>query len=478
MKTNFYPRFIAILAIAMLTVSCSQTENTKTEASASTEKTTSVPPNTEVFLKKYAGQKNNLTVAEHKKLLEEGYPLNRMRRAQDLFSARHFTSDVMDDKETGMDDALYYHNFMWEFLPSAVVPASENQFELPRVLDSRFDEITYDDVEGNAFPTLIEYTNSSESRLQAIMMIHKGKVVYENYPGMRPEDKHVWMSVTKAVTGTLMMDLIVSGKVDDNAPITDYVPRLKGSDWDNVPVRAVLTMSAGLNADDVSGNMYKYGTMEQRYYQASFGDLYEGKHEDWIDVIREAKKIAEPYSLYQYASMNTQVLSVAIENVTGKKMVDHLYDRLFKYAGTGEFVPNLFPDGTIHSATAMNSTLEDMGRFGLLYTPSFQRITGKEVISQEIIDYLFESMIPAEIFNKNFVGKTAYKYLGDQAVIGSGAQFDFLWEDGALAKLGHNGQGIYIDPKRDFVGVYFSSSVDLNRPVGYMRAAALSLDNK
>ena len=37
-------------------------------------------------------------------------------------------------------------------------------------------------------------------------------------------------------------------------------------------------------------------------------------------------------------------------------------------------------------------------------------------------------------------------------------QFDGVFEDGALWKHGNLGQGIYIDPARDFVGVYVSTN--------------------
>ncbi|WP_038176472.1 serine hydrolase domain-containing protein [Vibrio pacinii] len=459
---NHVSKLSAILLVAMsLNTHTYAAMNTATDAKSST---------------KYAGQQSNLTLADHKKLLEEGYPIDRVRRAHDLFSFRHFSVDALDYKKTAVDDALYYFNHMWEFLPSAVVPKASNSFELVRDLDSDLNNLTYSDIDGKPFPTLQEFIDAPDSMLQGIMMIHKGKVIFEQYPGMRPQDQHLWMSVTKALSGTLILDMIVNGKIDPEAPITDYVPRLKDSAWDGVPVRAVLTMTAGLNLDDISGNMYKSGTIEQRYYKASFGDYYNGKKEDWIEVIREGEKIAEPYTKFQYASLNTQVLSVAIENVTGKKFVDYLYERLFQHAGTGEMVANLFPDGSIHAATAMNSTLEDMGRFGLLYTPSFEKLSGKQVISPKIVDYMFDIKVPAKILNENIIGQTAHLYLGNQSVVGSGSQFDFLWSDGAFAKLGHNNQGIYIDPKRDFVGVYFSASTKTNYPIGYIRAAAVSMD--
>ncbi|RLQ20146.1 hypothetical protein DWB85_19270 [Seongchinamella sediminis] len=62
-------------------------------------------------------------------------------------------------------------------------------------------------------------------------------------------------------------------------------------------------------------------------------------------------------------------------------------------------------------------------------------------------------------------------------------QFDAVFEDGALYKHGNFGQGIYIDPARDFVGVYFSTNGYIppygeDKMPGFLRQAAKILDNK
>ena len=56
-------------------------------------------------------------------------------------------------------------------------------------------------------------------------------------------------------------------------------------------------------------------------------------------------------------------------------------------------------------------------------------------------------------------------------------QFDGVFDDGALWKHGNLGQGIYIDPARDFVGVYFSTNGYVppygeDKMPGYLRRAA------
>lgn len=64
-----------------------------------------------------------------------------------------------------------------------------------------------------------------------------------------------------------------------------------------------------------------------------------------------------------------------------------------------------------------------------------------------------------------------------EAPLMNSMQFDAGFEDGALWKHGNLGQGIYIDPARDFVGVYYSPNGYVppfgeDKMPGYLRRAA------
>jgi CubicO group peptidase (beta-lactamase class C family) len=54
-----------------------------------------------------------------------------------------------------------------------------------------------------------------------ILVMHRGKVVYEKYFGaLTPERPHIAMSVTKSFVGTLAAILADEGKLDPSAPVT------------------------------------------------------------------------------------------------------------------------------------------------------------------------------------------------------------------------------------------------------------------
>ena len=68
--------------------------------------------------------------------------------------------------------------------------------------------------------------------MQGLVVVHKGKIVFEQYPGMRPDDYHVWMSTTKTVA-SLMLRLLAEG-----LPNKAIARRLDGSAYHPGDARA------------------------------------------------------------------------------------------------------------------------------------------------------------------------------------------------------------------------------------------------
>ncbi|MGD8474403.1 MAG: serine hydrolase domain-containing protein, partial [Anaerolineae bacterium] len=80
-----------------------------------------------------------------------------------------------------------------------------------------------------------------------IVVLHKGRIVYERYFGVLKEDgQHGAMSVTKSFVGTLGAMLVAEGKIDAEAPVSEYVPELAGSGFGDAAVRQVLDMTTAI----------------------------------------------------------------------------------------------------------------------------------------------------------------------------------------------------------------------------------------
>lgn len=84
-------------------------------------------------------------------------------------------------------------------------------------------------------------------RVQAVMILHKGKVVYEAYPGLNPEQPHFWASVSKTTVGLIVTMIEQEGLIDVNKPVTTYAKQLAGTEWDKVTVKNALNMSVALD---------------------------------------------------------------------------------------------------------------------------------------------------------------------------------------------------------------------------------------
>src|SRR5689334_10263151 len=66
----------------------------------------------------------------------------------------------------------------------------------------------------------------------AVCIVHDGRIVFEHYvDGMRPDDTHLLMSVSKSLTATLVGVLVGEGVLDPEGQVTDYVSALRGTAW-------------------------------------------------------------------------------------------------------------------------------------------------------------------------------------------------------------------------------------------------------
>jgi CubicO group peptidase (beta-lactamase class C family) len=101
----------------------------------------------------------------------------------------------------------------------------------------------------------------------------------------------------------------------------------------------------------------------------------------------------------------------------------------------------------------ISSTLRDMARFGLLFTPS-GRGGEDPVVSQRYLDNIQKHGRP-QVFR-------ALLDEQDQLVDGEAPrhnsyQWDFVMADGDFFKGGFGGQGLYISPSRDLVIAFFGA---------------------
>ncbi len=405
---------------------------------------------------------------------KEPFDLSFIEAARPSFNAFHW--------QMGGDHALYYNLHMTELLPTAVASPSALYQPLERDIRPELDKLLVE-TSSKGQMTMAQYLDDPLFRTQGFMLIHKGKVVYEAYPGMQSQDQHIWASSAKTTVGALVAMLVEEGKVDVDKSITHYVPELKGTTWDRLSVAHLLHHASALDNEETAESIMNQDSDVVRLFATLTGSPRPstGEPETWLQVARESQPLAneEPGSRFRYASMNTIILTRMIENIENTSWIRVFQDRVWsKVTARQPMLVNLTEDGTAVSLGLVSTTLEDKARWGMLFTPSWPAVATEQVISPEMLTLMRQGGNPSA-FADSAKARSAETSFNEPAENG-GFQFDHLFADGAMGKSGNQGQYIYIDPERDFVGVVFAttayhSGYGESKAPALMRSAARQL---
>lgn len=399
------------------------------------------------------------------------FPFDFAKAAQSSFDNFHY--------QLGGDHALYYNKNLSELLPTAYSAPHPDFLPLERGIDASIgDAVRFTPAEGEM--SLSEYIVHPNHRVQGVLMIHQGKVVYEEYPGMNPMDRHVWMSPGKATVGLVMGMMAEEGKIDLSKQVIDYVPELAGTNWDGIAMIDAANMATGLALEETLESIIDPTSIIVRFFSAEFGaqNPDTGEVDNWLEVLGGAEKIEgeEPGEVFRYSSAVTEVFVLAAEKIDNMTWSELFQQRVWgKVGARQDFQHHLMPDGTAVSHGLISTTLEDFGRFGMVFTPSWDKTAHEEIVSASLLERL-QTSGNVDSFQAGAKFEGLKEDFGETPLMNS-MQFDAVFEDGALWKHGNLGQGIYIDPARDFVGVYFSSNGYIppygeDKMPGFLRRAA------
>ncbi|MBC7519016.1 MAG: serine hydrolase, partial [Microbacteriaceae bacterium] len=141
----------------------------------------------------------------------------------------------------------YAFSNMREFLPTARVSRGAGPvWALPVALRDDLDAVQFQALDDGR--TLTWEQSLAENFTDAILIMHRGTIVYERYFGVtRPGSTHIAFSITKSYVGTLAEMLIAEGKLDPSAPVAELIPELAGSGFADATLRQVLDMTTALD---------------------------------------------------------------------------------------------------------------------------------------------------------------------------------------------------------------------------------------
>ncbi|TDQ19301.1 hypothetical protein DFQ04_1122 [Algoriphagus boseongensis] len=369
----------------------------------------------------------------------------------------------------------YYH--------TAQVMRKGSVSSFPYNIDQEIGAIKYKNKDGNML-SVNEHFDTKP--IDGMVVVKNGVIVYERYKTMRPNDKHIWYSVSKVVPATMLAFLEQEGKVDVKKPVSDYLEELKGSVWETVTVEETLDMATGLNGtehDEAEQNSrtdpdqvwYRWAATEDVGVVADVRK----RGESWADVLRAMVRKTPGHVKFEYNSINTFVVGLIAERIADKPLYEQFSERIWSKAGMEHDAYYLVSSsGNTLSFMGVNSTLRDLARFGMVYTPSSQKIAGELLIPDAIMKKINDHTY-VDMYDKGWVGKkNTQSFYDDAGKIANRYQWDAVMSDGDMYKAGVGGQGVYISPANDMVVAWFCTGDGNDQEEAMARAIVKSLTNK
>lgn len=359
---------------------------------------------------------------------------------------------AMDNWDKGGPLMRYVFLNMTEFWNHSVIDRVGPVRTLP--IRPRDDVANFSTTTEQGRMSLDDYVNNST--VNGALVLHRGEIVFESYPRMRQEDKHNYMSVSKGLAATTIAILEDREQIDVSKPVDSYLPQLAGSGWEGVSVHDILDMASGIGC--LEGDEGAYTDPDVCYYQyeASLGwipptDATLNSAFDYVASLTSHRPAGEAF---EYTSPNTFVLAWLTEQISGRTYADFLSKEIWQPMGASSDAVITAPRrGTVIAHAGVSSTLRDMARFGLMFTPSGRR-EAKPVISNAYLKNIQSGGRP-EIFNAG--GEDDITKIDGEPALHNSYQWDFVMADGDFFKGGYGGQGLYISPSRDLVVAFFGT---------------------
>ena len=337
---------------------------------------------------------------------------------------------------------------MREFLPTARVGRGRNVWELPTALRGDLDALRFTTLDDGRELTWAQSLPANFT--DAILVLHRGTVVYERYFGTtRRDTPHIAFSVTKSFVGTLAEMLVQEGQLDPAAPMADLLPELSASGFADATLRQVMDMTTALDfSEDYTDADSGIGAMSNALGLTPRAPGYAGPT-DVYAFLPTVRKLGQHGEAFTYRTCNTEVLGWIVARTAGKRLDAVLSERIWQPLGMEQDADFLIDStGMPFAGGGLNPVLRDLARFGEAMRCDGQ-LDGIQVIPAAAVESIRSGA------SKAAFAKAGYVYLPD-------CSYRSQWwmmpgNRGAFAARGIHGQAIYVDPPSEVVIARFGS---------------------
>ena len=271
-------------------------------------------------------------------------------------------------------------------------------------------------------------------QVRGVLVLQDGKLRLERYaPPHSAATRWNSFSVAKSITSTLVGAAIKDGYIQSlDHPVTRYIKTLRGSAYDDVTVRQLLTMTSGVkwNEDYTDVN----SDVARMYAQPP-----DPGFDMTVSYVRKLPREAPPGTKWVYKTSETNLVGVLVAEATGKLLADYLSEKIWRAYGMERDAEWMIDEvGHEQGGCCLAVTLRDYARFGQFILDG-ARVNGRPIVAE------------------NWLADATRT----QVSTGAGTGYGYQWwtrADGTFEGRGIYGQTLHIDRARRLVIVINSAT--------------------
>ncbi|WP_119422331.1 serine hydrolase domain-containing protein [Desertibaculum subflavum] len=263
------------------------------------------------------------------------------------------------------------------------------------------------------------------NRIAGLLVIRDGRIVLERYGlGLQEHDRWSTMSTVKSMTAMLVGAAIRDGAVASlDEPVTRYLPELRGTAYEGVTLRHLITMSSGTRWSED----YPDRNSDVNRYSKSLADKVPG---GVLKLMASLPRANPPGGTFLYNSGDTYLLGAALTRAVGKPLADYMAEKIWQPAGMecDAFYTLESEGGQEIGGSRAGMVLRDFGRFAL-FVLNDGVVDGQRVLPE---DWVEAAATPA--------------FKVPAPPVRDITNYGYSWwlGEGVMAALGHAGQRIDI----------------------------------
>jgi CubicO group peptidase (beta-lactamase class C family) len=313
--------------------------------------------------------------------------------------------------------------------------------------EAAIDALTFEDLQGRRH-TWVE--SLAHTYTDGIIVLHRGERVYERYFGaLQAQRPHACFSITKSYAATMAATLIQERLLDESRSVTHYLPEMAGTAYADATLRQVLDMQVGVEYSelysDPHADIWAYsraGGLRTR------GADYAGPS-NYYEYLVTLRKAGAHGAVFDYKTVNTEVLCWIMTRVTGVSLARLLSERIWSRIGCEEdgylAVDSI---GVAMGGGGLSACLRDMCRFGELMRCE-GTWNGQQVIPAEVVADIQRGSDRAKFAPAGYTFLPGYSYRNMWWVSHNAL--------GVFEARGIHGQRLYIAPQAELVIARFCS---------------------